>query len=98
MSSYASERGRHNALERLAVAPTDAPIVAQIWGKDPEHFAMTAGALEGLGFAGVDINMGCPDKNVNKTGGGAAMTHTCQRCSISSNKTCVHQDPETPRD
>ena len=76
VSSYASERGRHNALERLAVAPTDAPIVAQIWGKDPEHFAMTAGALEGLGFAGVDINMGCPDKNVNKTGGGAAMIKT----------------------
>ena len=22
--------------------------------------------------------------------------HTCQRCSVSSNKTCVHQDPETP--
>jgi len=73
VSSYASEKGRHNALERLEVAPTDAPIIAQVWGKVPEHFACVAGALEELGFAGVDINMGCPDKNVNKTGGGAAM-------------------------
>lgn len=76
VSSYASEKGRDNALERLEVAPTDAPIVAQIWGKNPEHFARTAGALEELGFAGLDINMGCPDRHVNATGGGAAMIRT----------------------
>ena len=39
VSSYASEKGRANALERLEIAPTDAPIIAQIWGKNPEHFA-----------------------------------------------------------
>lgn len=76
VSSYASERGRANALERLKVAPTDAPIVAQVWGKNPEHFASLAGALEGLGFAGLDINMGCPDRHVNAAGGGAAMIRT----------------------
>ncbi|MBR2831285.1 tRNA-dihydrouridine synthase [Candidatus Saccharibacteria bacterium] len=76
VSSYASEKGRANALERLEIVPTDAPIIAQIWGKNPEHFATVASALEGLGFAGVDLNFGCPDKNVNKTGGGAAMIKT----------------------
>lgn len=76
VSSYASEKGRWNALERLQIASTDAPIIAQIWGKNPEHFAECAGALEELGFAGVDLNFGCPDKNVNKTGGGAAMIKT----------------------
>lgn len=76
VSSYASERGRENALERLMVAPTDAPIIAQIWGRNPEHFAETAGALEDLGFAGLDINMGCPDRHVNAAGGGAAMIRT----------------------
>ena len=76
VSSYASEKGRANALERLKVAPTDAPIVAQIWGKNPEHFAELAGALQGLGFAGLDINMGCPDRHVNSAGGGAAMIRT----------------------
>ena len=76
VSSYASEKGRHNALERLEIAPTDAPIIAQIWGKNPEHFAATAEALEGLGFSGIDLNFDCPDKNVNRTGGGAAMIKT----------------------
>ena len=76
VSSYASEKGRANALERLQIAPTDPPIIAQIWGKTPEHFQECAAALESLGFAGIDLNFGCPDKNVNRTGGGAAMIKT----------------------
>ena len=76
VSSYASEKGRANALERLKIAPTDSPIIAQIWGKNPDHFSECAEALESLGFSGVDLNFGCPDKHVNKTGGGAAMIKT----------------------
>ncbi|MBO7657458.1 tRNA-dihydrouridine synthase [Candidatus Saccharibacteria bacterium] len=76
VSSYASEKGRANALERLEISKTDQPIIAQVWGKNPEHFAEIARALEKLGFQGVDLNFGCPDKNVNKTGGGAAMIKT----------------------
>lgn len=76
VSSYASEKGRANALKRLKVAPTDQPIIAQIWGKNPEHFAELGQALELLGFSGVDLNFGCPDKHVNKAGGGAAMIKT----------------------
>jgi tRNA-dihydrouridine synthase len=76
VSSYASEKGRTNALERLKVAPSDKPIIAQIWGKNPAHFAEICQALESLGFSGVDLNFGCPDKHVNKAGGGAAMIKT----------------------
>lgn len=76
VSSYASERGRENALFRLEIGPNENPIVAQIWGQNPDHFAETASALENLGFDGLDINMGCPDKHVNKAGGGAAMIKT----------------------
>ncbi len=76
VSSYASEKGRWNALERLQVAPTDSPIIAQIWGKNPEHFSECASALASLEFSGVDLNFGCPDKHVNKAGGGAAMINT----------------------
>lgn len=76
VSSFASEKGRENALERLEVVPTDKPIIAQIWGKNPEHFSELAGALAALGFAGLDINMGCPDRHVNAAGGGAAMIRT----------------------
>ncbi len=76
VSSYASEKGRWNALERLRIAPTDSPIIAQIWGKNPAHFSETCYALKSLGFSGVDLNFGCPDKHVNKAGGGAAMINT----------------------
>ncbi len=76
VSSYASAKGRANALERLQIAPTDAPIIAQIWGKNPAHFAETCAALKDLGFAGIDLNFGCPDRHVNKAGGGAAMIRT----------------------
>lgn len=87
VSSFASEKGRYDALERLDIAgktskimpkcpELESPIVAQIWGKNPEHFAQTAAQLEKLGFDGLDINMGCPDRHVNKAGGGAAMITT----------------------
>lgn len=84
VSSFASEKGRANAMERLDLkitpnfdrAPNSTPVIAQIWGKNPAHFAKTASALASLGFAGLDINMGCPDRHVNKAGGGAAMIKT----------------------
>jgi len=76
VSSFASEKGRHDALERLTVKEADKPIIAQIWGKNPEHFGELAKELENMGFAGLDLNFGCPDRHVNKAGGGAAMIRT----------------------
>lgn len=52
------------------------PIVAQIWGNNPENFFKAAEYISSLGFDGIDINMGCPDKSVIKQGGGAAMIET----------------------
>ncbi|MBR2753705.1 tRNA-dihydrouridine synthase [Candidatus Saccharibacteria bacterium] len=90
VSSYASEKGRWNAIERLEISPSDAPIIAQIWGKNPDHFSELASALSSLGFSGVDLNFGCPDKHVNKAGGGSAMIKTpelaveCYRNAVKS--------------
>ncbi|MDO5481417.1 MAG: tRNA-dihydrouridine synthase [Candidatus Saccharibacteria bacterium] len=70
VSSFASEKGRKNTLTRL-VPSKDVPTVAQIWGKNLEDYPITASALDDLGFAGVDINMGCPDRHVIKAGGGS---------------------------
>ncbi len=76
VNSYTSEKGRHNALERFQIEPSEQPIIAQIWGTRPEMFAETVVALKNLGFQAVDINMGCPDKHVVATGGGSGLIRT----------------------
>ena len=49
------------------------PIVAQIFGSRPETIRYAAQLARDLGFDGVDINMGCPDKTIEKQGAGASM-------------------------
>ncbi|MCL2444572.1 tRNA-dihydrouridine synthase family protein [Candidatus Saccharibacteria bacterium] len=72
-ASYASEKGRWNAEQRLVFKPSEQPIVAQIWGSVPENFAITAAGCAEMGYRAVDLNMGCPEKNVVKTGGGSGL-------------------------
>ena len=76
VNSYSSEKGRPNALERLRFEPAEQPIVAQIWGKNPEMFKETVEAVKDLGFQAVDINMGCPERHVVATGGGSGLIST----------------------
>lgn len=52
------------------------PIVAQFFGSKPENFYKCARLALKLGFDGIDINMGCPDKKVEKQGAGAALMKT----------------------
>lgn len=65
--------GREAHLRRLLLTDQQHPIVAQLWGKDPEHYRAAARDVANLGFDGIDINMGCPDRKVMKSGGGAAL-------------------------
>lgn len=55
---------------------TQRPIIAQVYGTTPSFFRQTATALCELGFDGIDINMGCPAKNVAHSGAGAALIKT----------------------
>lgn len=71
--SFVSPLGKHSALRRLQFLPSEQPIVAQIWGSKPESFAKTIPELKAMGYQAVDINMGCPDKAVVKSGGGSAL-------------------------
>lgn len=71
--SFVSPLGKHSALRRLQFLPNEQPIVAQIWGSKPESFAKTIPELKAMGYQAVDINMGCPDKAVIKSGGGSAL-------------------------
>lgn len=60
-------------LKRIQFTPDEQPIIAQIWGKDPENFYKTAKELVEMGFAGIDLNMGCPEKTVVKNGACSAL-------------------------
>src|ERR1039458_675462 len=66
-------KGRNRLLPDLWFSPGEHPIVAQIFGGKPEQFEEVAPLIKKLGFDGVDINMGCPDRGVEKSGGGAAL-------------------------
>lgn len=59
-------KGKDRALEDLKYTEAERPIVAQIWGKDPNHFFEAAKLIKDLGFDGIDINIGCPDRTVVK--------------------------------
>lgn len=52
------------------------PVVAQLFGKDPEAFYVSTLVVCALGFDGVDINMGCPARKVANRGEGAGLIET----------------------
>ncbi len=65
--------GRHAIMNRLKYVPAEQPLIAQIWGIKPQNYHDMAKDLVGMGFAGVDINMGCPIKDMIKKGACSAM-------------------------
>jgi tRNA-dihydrouridine synthase len=75
-SSYCSPKGIHSTRGRLAFTPDEHPMVAQIWGSRPEEFSQMAHGLKEMGYKGIDINMGCPDKSVVKGGAGSGLIRT----------------------
>jgi len=71
--------GREKILPDLWYGNEERPIVAQIFGSNPDNFYKTALLIQELGFDGIDINMGCPERNIEKQGGGAALIKDPER-------------------
>ncbi len=65
--------GREHTLQRFKFSEKQRPIVAQIWGLNPENYYQSAKLIADLGFDGIDINMGCPVKDVFKMGACSAL-------------------------
>lgn len=69
----------HGATKLLAdfhYDESERPVVAQIYGHDPQECYAVAHLVCALGFDGLDINMGCPAKNVAARGAGAGLIRT----------------------
>lgn len=60
--------GRPKLLPKLQFSSDEKPIIAQIWGKTPDNYYKTTKDVMAMGYDGVDINMGCPDKTIVKNG------------------------------
>lgn len=77
--------GRARLLKKLKFDNAACPLIAHIWGIDPEHFYKTAreiadgtlarefGLPAGVNYAGIDLNMGCPAKTEVKAGACSAL-------------------------
>jgi len=70
--------GAERLLKDFLFDETQRPIIGQIYGTTPDFFRQTTILLCELGFDGIDINMGCPAKNVAHSGAGAALIKTPQ--------------------
>ena len=93
--------GRQKLLKKLRFTVKEQPLIAQIWGINPENFRKTAqeiadgtfakelGLPEGVNFAGVDLNMGCPEKTAVKHG-------TC--CALINNRELAGEIIEASRE
>lgn len=68
-----SPKGHDKLIKYLAYQENERPIVAQFFGSKPENFYTCAKLTRELGFDGIDINMGCPERRVVKQGAGIGL-------------------------
>jgi tRNA-dihydrouridine synthase len=72
----ATPEGKAKLMRDLIFTEAERPIVAQLFTSNPETMEQAARLCQELGFDGVDINMGCPDKSIEKQGAGAKLITT----------------------
>lgn len=71
--SYCHPDGKDSVRGRLTFTEDEQPIVAHIWGDNPDHFREMSIGMAEAGFKGLDINMGCPVPNVVRKGKGCGL-------------------------
>lgn len=64
--------GFEHLVKDLAFTEEERPVVAQFFTSKPEMMQKASELAVQMGFDGIDINMGCPDKSVEKQGSGSA--------------------------
>ncbi len=78
-TEFVSADGLSNSIGREALkidllySETERPIIAQLFSSNTDKMRQAAKYVAELGFDGIDINMGCPDRTIEKQGAGAAM-------------------------
>jgi tRNA-dihydrouridine synthase len=91
----APEPGKTKLLKKLLYSDGERPIVAQLFSAIPERMEIAARLVQDLGFDGVEINMGCPDRAVEKQGCGSALINDPER-AISLMRAARRGAPDIP--
>jgi tRNA-dihydrouridine synthase len=65
--------GRPRVIGRLRYTFGEKPLIAQVWGNNPEHYRRVAQEVREMGFDGLDINMGCPVRKIISRGSCGAL-------------------------
>jgi tRNA-dihydrouridine synthase len=81
-------RGIPAVLRNLEYNKIERPVVAQVFGNEPAAFYKVAHIIGALGFDGIDINMGCPDRAVASRGCGAGLIQTPKLAQAIIRATC----------
>jgi len=71
--------GYEHLINDLRYSEIERPVIAQFFTGKPEMMEKAARLALDLGFDGIDINMGCPDKGVEKQGAGAGLIKDPER-------------------
>ncbi|MEK4627081.1 MAG: tRNA-dihydrouridine synthase [Solibacillus sp.] len=71
--SYCHPDGQKSVRGRLLFTEDEQPMVAHIWGDNPENFRKMSMGMAEMGFKGIDLNMGCPVPNVAQRGKGSGL-------------------------
>ncbi|MFA4937354.1 MAG: tRNA-dihydrouridine synthase [Patescibacteria group bacterium] len=74
--------------ELIGFSKREQPVVCQIFGSDPKIYFKAVKVLQSMGFAGVDINFGCPAYKVTRHGGGVSLMRNLKLCREIVQATC----------
>lgn len=80
ISSDAIDHGSTAARRKMDFHPAEQPVVCQIFGRDLAAFRRAAQVVQDRGFAGLDINFGCPARKVISHGSGVALMRDPAYC------------------
>lgn len=61
------------SIKKIEFVKAEKPLIVQLFGKHPDHFVEALKWSESNGADGIDINMGCPAKNVIASQHGSAL-------------------------
>jgi tRNA-dihydrouridine synthase B len=81
VSSEGLTRNNERSHQMLAFNENERPVAIQIYGGDPDRMDDAAAIVEERGVDIVDINMGCPVKNIVNNGAGSALLKDFDRAA-----------------